>query len=70
MRTGNVADILTVAGLFQLDSIVKSCCKFMTTVLSVNNCFQFSEIGELYGCDDLVKLTDDFMAQNFKRVSF
>lgn len=70
MRTDTVADILTVAGLFQMNSVVEFCCKFMPTVLSISNCFRFSEIGELHGCEELVKKADEFMSENFKRVSF
>ena len=69
MRTDTIVDILKVAGLLQINSVVEFCCKFMPTVLSVANCFQFSEMGALHGCDELVKKADDFMSENFKQVS-
>lgn len=69
MRTKTVADILTTASLFQINELVESCCQFMSTILSVSNCFQFYEAGELHGCEELKNSADEFMSENFKLVS-
>ncbi|XP_077292755.1 kelch-like protein 28 [Arctopsyche grandis] len=58
-----------IAGLFQLEPDVKSCCEFMVGIINTENCLKFDETLNLHGCSILNEKVTDFILKNYRKVS-
>ncbi|XP_077292901.1 kelch-like protein 15 [Arctopsyche grandis] len=64
-----VLKVLTVAGLFQLESLVEACCNFMSDIIDTTNCLEFHETANLYGCTALGDKVINFILRNYKMIA-
>ncbi|XP_077292080.1 kelch-like protein 23 [Arctopsyche grandis] len=64
-----VLKVLSVAGLFQLQPVVKACCDYMSNIIDTKNCLEFHENVNLYGCTALGDKVVNFILGNYKKVA-
>ncbi len=65
-----MADIFAAANLLQLTEVIEECKIFMEKELSVDTCFDFLELAEIYHteCSDLAAKANEYILQNFTAV--
>ncbi|XP_077293318.1 kelch-like protein 26 [Arctopsyche grandis] len=64
-----VLKIISTAGLFQLEPVVKACCDFMASIINTENCLQFDETVNLYGYSSLAEKVTNYILKNYKKIS-
>lgn len=65
----NVESLLKTAHLLQFNSIVKTCCIFMTSQLDPTNCLGISSLAEFHGCTDLQTGALNYARKHFCKVA-
>lgn len=69
LTTDNVQSILFAASILQIESVATACSNFMKTHLHPTNCIQVRSFAELHNRVELIKMTDDYILDNFSTVS-
>lgn len=65
LSNDNVEDILQAANLMLIKSLKDVCCRFLETLLTVNNCLGMQKFAESYSCEELFETTTNFICDNF-----
>lgn len=65
----NVEKILSTACLFQMSSVVSACSSFLAKQLHFTNAIGFVLFAEQQSCDDLYKLSLNFVETNFLEIA-
>ena len=65
LSNDNVEDILQAANLMLIKSLKEVCCRFLETLLTVNNCLGMQKFAESYSCEALFETTTKFICDNF-----
>lgn len=68
-NASNVESLLKTAHLLQFDSIVKSCCVYMSSQLHHTNCLGISSFAELHGCTELRDSALAYATKHFRQVA-
>jgi len=61
----NVEYVLQAANLMLIKSLKDVCCRFLGTLLNVNNCLGMQKFAESYSCEELLESCTDFICDNF-----
>lgn len=65
----NVQRLLPAACLWQLSDVQKECCEFLKSQLDPTNCFGMRSFADTHSCKELYQLSDEYIKNNFTRVS-
>ena len=65
----SVADILHAASLLLLKDIESECFHYLKKNVNLKNCVHIKSIGEIYSNKELIKKTNEFLRNNFQRLS-
>ncbi|XP_065676838.1 kelch-like protein 12 isoform X1 [Hydra vulgaris] len=65
LSNDNVEDVLQAANLMLIKSLKDVCCRFLETLLTVNNCLGMQKFSESYACENLFSITTNFIHENF-----
>lgn len=69
LNGAHIHDILQTASHLQFNEVIEYCCQFLKSEVDVENCFEFSDIAELYQLTSVQDHVENFILKNFERVS-
>jgi len=69
LNSNHIHDILQTASHLQFNQVIDYCCQFLKSEIDVDNCFEFSDIAELYQLTPVQEHVENFILKNFERVS-
>ena len=64
----NVEELLSAAGLLQIDRINDTCCNFLSDCMDMTNCLGIMQFANIHACPKLLKKVKHFIAMNFTEV--
>lgn len=64
----NVQPLLYAASILQMETVAKACCDFMKKHLHPSNCIGVHNFAEMHNRIELMKMTDDFILDNFLEI--
>ncbi|XP_072429047.1 kelch-like protein 30 [Chiloscyllium punctatum] len=65
----NVESLTQTANLLQFSSVQKVCSRYLQHQIDPTNCLGIYELGELYGCPEVIAKARSFLLENFEAVS-